>query len=119
MTKLLFATRNVHKTRELAALLGNNFLLEDLRAHPAIGPIAETGASFLENARIKALTVSQQIGGWIVADDSGLEVRSLGGAPGIFSARYAGLHATDAANRKKLLAELAPHENRRARFVCV
>lgn len=103
-------------------MLGRNFLLQDLRAHPQIGEVAEDGATFLENARLKAVSVSRVLPGLILADDSGLEVDSLGGAPGVFSARYAGEGATDVANREKLLAELAelaPEGSRTARFRCV
>ena len=107
MISLLIATRNAHKTREFAGLLGPEFVLEDLRSHPHLAEVVEDGATFAANARIKALAVSRQLPGLVLADDSGLEVDSLGGAPGVFSARYAGLGATDEANRRKLLAELA------------
>jgi XTP/dITP diphosphohydrolase len=122
MIRLLFATRNAHKTRELSEILGDDFAIEDLRLHPEIGEIAEGGATFLENAQLKALTVSRQLPGLVLADDSGLEVDSLGGGPGIFSARYAGENAGDAANRAKLLAQLARLPNdapTTARFRCV
>lgn len=122
MLCLCLATRNPHKTGEFAQLLGRDFLLWDLRAHPEIGEVIEDGATFLENARLKAVSVSRQIPGMVLADDSGLEVDLLGGAPGVFSARYAGVGATDAANRQKLLAELAqrsPDGPRTARFRCV
>ena len=83
--------------------------------------MVEDGATFFENARLKALTISRQIAGLILADDSGLEVDSLGGAPGIYSARYAGENATDEANRQKLLVELSLlrlGSSRAARFRC-
>ncbi|HEY3602154.1 MAG TPA: RdgB/HAM1 family non-canonical purine NTP pyrophosphatase [Chthoniobacterales bacterium] len=121
MISLLIATRNAHKTREFAGLLGPEFVLEDLRSHPHLAEVVEDGATFAANARIKALAVSRQLPGLVLADDSGLEVDSLGGAPGVFSARYAGLGATDEANRRKLLAELAkrgPDAARTARFRC-
>ncbi len=121
MIRLLLATRNAHKTREFGELLGAEFALEDLRDHPEIGVVAEDGASFAENARIKATAVSRQLPGLVLADDSGLEVDSLGGAPGLFSARYAGAEASDEANREKLLVELAkqePDTARTARFHC-
>ncbi len=82
----------------------------------------EDGATFEENARLKAVSVSRQVPGLVLADDSGLEVDSLGGAPGVYSARYAGERATDAENRRKLLeamAHLPPGAERRARFRCV
>lgn len=122
MHHLFLATRNAHKTREFAEMLGTDFALQDLGAHPEIDEVVEDGATFAENARLKARAVSRQWPGLVLADDSGLEVDSLGGAPGVFSARYAGGNATDAANRRKLLEEmsmLAPKARRTARFRCV
>ena len=103
-------------------MLGADFILEDLTSHPEIGQVVEDGATFGENSRLKAVTISRQVAGLVMADDSGLEVDSLGGAPGIFSARYAGAGASDEANRRKLLEELArlgPDAARIARFRCV
>ena len=122
MRELIIATRNRDKRRELAALLGNDFRLADLSTYPELAEVAETGHSFEENARLKAITISRHLAGLVLADDSGLEVDSLGHAPGVFSARYAGPGANDAANRKKLgraLAELPPSASRVARFRCV
>ncbi|MEO5718265.1 MAG: RdgB/HAM1 family non-canonical purine NTP pyrophosphatase [Chthoniobacterales bacterium] len=122
MHHLFFASRNAHKTRELAQILGPDFALEDLRSHPEIGEVIESGATFLENAQLKAVTISQQVKGLVLADDSGLEVDSLGVAPGVYSARYAGESANDERNRDKLRAELSrlpPHALRTARFRCV
>jgi XTP/dITP diphosphohydrolase len=122
MTRLLFATRNSHKTRELAQLLGSDFEIRDLRSLPNVPEIVESGSTFEENAAMKALALSRNFPGEIViADDSGLEVQALGGAPGVFSARYAGTDATARANVEKLLSELARGNagDRRARFVCV
>lgn len=122
MIHLLLATRNTHKKRELIEMLGADFRLEDLRVHPQIGEVIEDGATFLENATLKAVTTSRQVTGLVLADDSGLEVDSLGGRPGVYSARFAGPGATDFSNRRKLLAELArlgTEGNRRARFRCV
>jgi len=121
MHHLFLASHNAHKTRELAEVLGAEFALEDLRGHPEIGVAIEDGATFAENAQIKATAVSRQLPGLVLADDSGLEVDSLGGAPGVFSARYAGAEASDEANRQKLLLELAkrgPDATRMARFHC-
>ncbi|MEO8440708.1 MAG: RdgB/HAM1 family non-canonical purine NTP pyrophosphatase [Spartobacteria bacterium] len=121
MRQLFLATRNAHKTRELAEMLGPEFSLEDLRGHPEIPDLVEDGATFAENARLKATAVSCRIPGLILADDSGLEVDSLGGAPGVYSARYAGEEATDKMNRKKLLtqmAQLPPGAPRGGRFRC-
>ncbi len=130
MTNLLFASRNAHKTREFADLLGPDFLLRDLTSEQTVPKIAESGNSFEENATIKALVVSQMFPTTIViADDSGLEVAALGGAPGIFSARYAGENASDQQNIEKLLRELQACSSRSdrsalwsdwtARFCCV
>lgn len=120
--RLLLATRNAHKVREFAEILGGDFVLQDLSGHPEIGEVIEDGATFAENARLKAVAVSRQARGLVVADDSGLEVDSLGGGPGVRSARYAGDGATDAANRRKLLGAMAHFSSgqaRRARFRCV
>src|SRR5207253_9793198 len=121
--QLIVATRNAHKTREIQRILGPAFTVSDLSAHPKIPDIRETGKSFEENAILKAVGVSIHLPGLIVADDSGLEVDVLGGAPGIFSARYAGKDATDKQNIDKLLGELAQigasGANRSARFGCV
>ena len=121
MTSLLLATRNAHKTREFRKLLGPNFEVTDLSSFPEMALPGESGRSFEENARLKALSISQPLVGtsrcdvrraprtaptFVVADDSGLEVDALRGAPGIFSARYAGQNATDKENVEKLLQEL-------------
>lgn len=121
MIDLLLATRNAHKTREFVELLGPDFAVSDLSKYREIAEVTENGVTFEENARIKAVAVSRQVPGLVLADDSGLEVDSLGGAPGVFSARYAGHSATDEANRRKLLQELAqqgPDAARKARFRC-
>ena len=90
MKRLLLATRNAHKTREIQEILGPEFELRDLMAYPEISEIVESGKSFEENAKLKAIAVSKELPGLIITDDSGLEVETLGGAPGIYSARYAG-----------------------------
>ena len=121
MPHLLLATRNRHKTRELAALLGSSFQVEDLTARPEMPEIEETGATFLENATLKALGVSAHAGAdvLVLADDSGLEVDALGGAPGVRSARFSGEGATDASNLALLLEKLASVPGpRTARFRC-
>ncbi|HEX4639468.1 MAG TPA: RdgB/HAM1 family non-canonical purine NTP pyrophosphatase [Chthoniobacterales bacterium] len=115
---LLLATRNRHKTREFAELLGKEFQIVDLSAEKS-SPIEETGKTFAENAILKAVAASQLRQAIVAADDSGLEVDALGGAPGIYSARYAGEKATDAANVQKLLGELKSAAERSARFHCV
>jgi XTP/dITP diphosphohydrolase len=118
---LLVATRNAHKTREIQQILGPGFAVSDLCVHE-IPEIHESGKSFEENATLKAVAVSRHFPGLFVADDSGLEVDALGGAPGVFSARYTGNAASDKQNIEKLLGELAqigPRAKRSARFRCV
>ena len=123
MKRLLLATRNAHKAREIQEILGPEFELRDLTAYPEISEIVESGKSFEENAKLKAIAVSKELPGLIIADDSGLEVETLGGAPGIYSARYAGKNATDKQNVEKLLSEVtradAKIHQRKARFRCV
>jgi XTP/dITP diphosphohydrolase len=116
---LVIATANPGKLREFRALLAD--LPFDLHGLGELGiaPPEESGASFVENALLKARqAAAQDMAG--IADDSGLEVDALGGAPGIFSARYAGVGAGDAANNAKLLDALAgmSREQRRARYRC-
>jgi XTP/dITP diphosphohydrolase len=124
MRQLIVATRNQHKTREFAELLGPDFSISDLAGRNDLPEIVETGATFEQNAALKALAVSGALPDeWVIGDDSGLEVDALGGAPGVYSARYAGETATDAENVTKLLRELqrvAPEESAStARFVCL
>ena len=123
MIELLFATRNANKTEEIQRILGPQFNVTDLAAHPEIPHIAESGTTFQENAILKAVAVSKRMPGFVIADDSGLEVEALGGAPGIHSARYVGMNATDQEKTDKLLEELtrvgATKNARRARFRCV
>jgi len=123
MQQLIVATRNRNKTREIQQILGPKFELHDLTAYPEISEIVENGKSFEENAKLKAIAVSKELSGLVIADDSGLEVAALNGAPGIYSARYAGDKATDKENIDRLLGELgrigAQRDQRRARFRCV
>jgi XTP/dITP diphosphohydrolase len=117
--RLLVATRNEGKLRELRALLeGLGLKLETLASHPEASDVRESGTTFDENARLKATSAARATQLWTVADDSGLEVAALGFAPGVRSARYAGVHGDDAANTAKLLRELDGKSDRRARFVC-
>ena len=121
--ELVVATRNRNKTREIQHILGPGFTVHDLGAHPEISEIREDGTSFEENAKLKALAASTQLPTLVIADDSGLEVDALGGAPGIYSARYAGANATERDKIDKLHRELervrATDDRRRARFRCV
>jgi XTP/dITP diphosphohydrolase len=121
--QLIVATRNAHKTREIEQILGSALAVRDLTAHPEISEITESGTSFEENAKLKAIAVSRKLPGLVIADDSGLEIEALGGAPGIHSARYAGTNASDTERIAKLLSRVANVEEksnqRRARFRCV
>jgi XTP/dITP diphosphohydrolase len=120
--RVIIATRNRHKTEEIAQLLGRDFDIVDLSTAAALAPaVEETGSTCAENAILKAIAASRSTGELVVADDSGLEVDSLKGAPGVHSARYAGEGASDEENVAKLLREMqatAP-DARRARFRCV
>lgn len=112
--RLVLATRNAHKVTELAAMLPEH----ELAGLPdALGSPEETGATFAENALIKAHAAAEALGAAVIADDSGLEAAALGGAPGVYSARYAGPDASDGENLAKLLAE-APAGSALA-YVCV
>jgi XTP/dITP diphosphohydrolase len=119
--KLIVATRNGHKTREIQRILGADFVVRDLSAYPETPATVENGKTFEKNAVLKATAASRQLPGLVIADDSGLEVDALRGAPGVHSARYAGQNATDRQNIDKLLAGMAriQRAKRSARFCCV
>ena len=110
---LVIASGNQGKIREFKKLL-DEFPF-NLLTQPTGFEIEETGNTFIENARIKAIAVSQETGNFSLADDSGLSVEALGGAPGIYSSRYAN---SDKERIEKLLAELKPFPNRKAKFEC-
>ncbi len=119
---LVLATRNPGKIRELKALLDDlDLQVKSLSDFPDAPEVIETGTTFFENAFQKAREIAMATGHLAMADDSGLEVDALDGAPGVYSARYAGPKATDEENIKKLLEELkdVPLERRTARFRCV
>ncbi len=118
--RLVLATANRGKARELGALLGPGWEVL-LQSGCGVAPVAETGATFRDNALLKARHAAAATGLPALADDSGLEVDALGGAPGVHSARYAGPDSSDAQNIDRLLAELAgvPLAGRTARFRCV
>ncbi len=119
---IVLATRNQGKIAELSSLLENFGLdVRGLSDFPETGDVEETGKTFAENALLKARAVSETLGLVAIADDSGLEVDALGGAPGVLSARYAGPNATDAKNNARLLREMQgiPEKERTARFRCV
>lgn len=116
MKRIVFATNNAHKLSEVKAVLGDGYELVTLREVGITEDIPETGATLDENASIKARYVFERTGLDCFADDTGLEVEALGGAPGVHSARYATDGHDFAANNAKLLRELEGKENRRARF---
>ena len=119
---LVLATRNRKKVAELAAILADAGLAEELLDLDdiAVPDTRETGVTFAQNALLKARDVVARTGLPAIADDSGLIVDVLGAAPGVFSARWSGRHGDDAGNLELLLAQLAdvPAEHRAARFVC-
>jgi XTP/dITP diphosphohydrolase len=124
MRQLIVATGNAHKVEEFDLLLaGCGFAVSSAKVCGGMPEVVEDGATFAANARLKALALRSLAApdAWIVADDSGLEVDALGGAPGIYSARYAGEGATDLDNLNKLLDALSqqPAAARSARFRCV
>ena len=119
--ELVVATRNKHKLREIVRILHEKRIVAvGLDAFIDAPAVIEDGHTFAANAAKKALTISRHTGRLTIADDSGLSVDALDGAPGVFSARYAGEGATDAQNNEKLLAALAdvPKSRRAAQFVC-
>ena len=126
---LVLATRNRKKAGEMLTLVAPpwepspvlaGLEVRTLADYPNAPEVVEDAETFAGNARKKASETARALGQWVVADDSGLAVEALGGAPGVLSARYAGTHGDDAANNRKLLAELAgvPDERRGAAFVC-
>jgi XTP/dITP diphosphohydrolase len=118
---LVLATANAGKLREFSTLLADLPFALVTQASLGVSAPEETGASFLDNALLKARHAQAAVGRAVLADDSGLEVDALGGAPGVHSARYAGPQADEAANNAKLVAALAsvPEPQRTARYRCV
>lgn len=121
MQKVVLATGNAGKVRELASLLADFGLSVVAQTALGVDSAEETGLTFIENAILKARHAAQVTGLPAIADDSGLAVDALGGAPGIYSARYAGEDASDQANLEKLLETLkdVPAGKRQAQFHCV
>jgi XTP/dITP diphosphohydrolase len=119
--RVVLATGNAGKRVEMQSLLGELPIDLIAQSHWRLPKIEETGITFLENALLKARQVARVTGLPAIADDSGILVDALGGAPGIFSARYAGAGASDVANLNKLLADAAgiPAGRRQCRFYCV
>ncbi len=117
--KLIIASNNAHKLEEIKAILGGAFEeILSLREAGIAHETVENGATFAANAEKKAREIMELSGCCALADDSGLCVDALGGAPGIYSARFAGEHGNDAANRRKLLDMLADTDERAAHFSC-
>ncbi|SDI01072.1 XTP/dITP diphosphohydrolase [Vibrio xiamenensis] len=121
MKKIVLATGNQGKVREMADLLADFGFDVVAQSEFNVSEVAETGTTFIENAIIKARHAAKQTGLPAIADDSGLEVDYLQGAPGIYSARYSGAGATDQSNIEKLLEAMkdVPEDQRSARFHCV
>ena len=127
MKTLCLATRNANKVQEMAPVLAPFWTVKSSADYPEMAQldeIEETGDTFLANATLKAVTTSQVIGDYVLADDSGLECDALAGAPGVFSARYGGIPSSPERNNVKLLQELdrvgaATPQQRSARFRCV
>ena len=119
MTTWVLATGNKGKVAELSALLSDLDITVKPQSEFAVSDVAETGTTFVENAIIKARHASAQTGMPAIADDSGLIVDALDGAPGVYSARFAGEHASDSDNIDKLLEHMQGQANRTARFCCV
>src|SRR5262245_2397291 len=126
---LVLGTRNAKKSREMAELIAPpwesnprlaRLSIRSVGEFPAAPDVVEDSDSFAGNARMKAAEVARALGLWVIADDSGLAVDALGGAPGVLSARYAGEPCDDDANNRKLLAAMAdvPEERRGAAFRC-
>ncbi len=120
--KLIIASRNIHKIREFRSMLKkiNGLDLLSLIDFPSYEPLPENGATFEENATVKAEHAAKVLNHWVLADDSGLVVPALNGAPGVFSRRYAGENASDKDNRRKLLKDMAHIQEpyRQAYFEC-
>lgn len=121
MFDLVIGSGNAHKILELREWLPpNRFTLTSLAELPAAIEVDETGKTFVENARLKAVEQAKHLQRWVLAEDSGLEVDALGGKPGVLSARFAGKHGDDAANNLLLLEQLrdVPDSKRTAAFRC-
>lgn len=115
---LVAATGNAHKLKELTSMFGGFFDVISMKDAGFTAEIEENGITFMENAVLKAEAVAKATGQWALADDSGLAVDALQGAPGVYSARYAGEHGLDTANNELLLKNLQGETNRAAKFVC-
>jgi XTP/dITP diphosphohydrolase len=122
MNSIVVASTNAHKVKEIAAILKPyGWEVKSLLDFPNLPDVRETGATFEENAILKATTIAKVLNQPVLADDSGIEVDALNGMPGVLSARWAGSQKNDEANLNLLLSQLAdvPAERRTARYVCV
>ena len=118
--KIFLATGNKHKIKEIEKIFKmDNVEILSINDGIEIPEVEEDGTTFEENSKKKALEIAKFTNMITISDDSGLCVDALGGAPGVYSARYAGEHGNDLDNNKKLVKELQGVENRKARFVCV
>jgi XTP/dITP diphosphohydrolase len=118
---IVLASRNKKKAREVSEILAPaGFIVIPVTEFPDVPEVDEDGTTFAENAAKKATEVARRLNQWVIGEDSGLQVDALGGAPGIYSARYSGEGATDASNNQKLIADLAnvPDEKRGAGYLC-
>ena len=118
MKNLVVATANNGKLKEIKSMLGDRFKVMSMAEAGYLADVEETGATFYENALLKAKTVSDALGVPVLADDSGLEVDCLGGAPGVFSARYSGEPCDNVRNRALLLKNMRGAGDRSAHFTC-
>lgn len=116
--RLIVATRNAHKTEEIRDVVGDEFEVLDATNFSDWPIIKETGTTFLENARLKALGISSVKSGWVLSDDSGLEVDALDGAPGVWSSSFGGEEGNHAMNNQRLIREMEGKSQRSARFRC-
>jgi XTP/dITP diphosphohydrolase len=119
MKKIVFATNNLHKLQEVKEILQKNYEVLGLRDIGFVGDIPETGTTLAENASIKSKFVFDKFGLDCFSDDTGLEIDSLDGRPGVYSARYAGAEGNASRNIEKVLSELEGIKNRSARFITV
>ena len=118
---LVLSSRNRKKSREIAEILAPFVVtVQSIADFPEVGEVIEDGATLIDNASKKATQPARQLGRWVIGEDSGLMVDALGGAPGVYSARYSGDGATDESNNQKLQVELKdiPPEKRSAAYVC-
>lgn len=116
MKTIVLASNNKGKIKEFRQLFKNDYEIVTMSEAGFLDDVEETGETFYENALLKAKTVSEALGVAVISDDSGLMVEALDGAPGVFSARYAGSHGNDADNKKLLLKNLQGVTDRRAKF---